>query len=899
MKYYHSILAVLILAASTVLANTVTPLDLRSVANMGFKDEVAADGKGGWTDQGSNDLRDLPTGTQTFCGVKFNIIDPASNKGKSCIVLHGAERPAFPVTVELKTDANGKYLYLLHASAFSSNGKKLCGQIKVRYADDSVDTLDVDWTRLGDWWNPIAIINCKVGWKHQRPNGLIGLYVAEFPLSGKQLKSITLESAKGSAWGIAAMTVSEKALMPPKPKEVIDVIGDKWQPIEYDQDIIPGSVLDFSSRLDAPAGKYGPVVIRNGRFEFQNRPGKPVRFYGTNICGDGNYMTKEWSDRVADRIAAYGFNLLRLHHHDSAQFKRNSSELREVVIDRMDYWIAALAKRGIYITTDIFVSKTGTKGLMPDKPAGTYNDYKAMFFLSDVFYNDFIACMKSILTHKNPYTGYQWKDDPAIVNFSLINENVIWSMWQKPWIREIMLEQFDQYCKERGVSSKDGVKSPYYIDFLNALYTKRLNQVRAELKKIGCTKPISDQNHTYSTFVTQLRSQYDYVDIHRYYDHPVGVGGSTLRRQHQVSSIRDFLKLPGELFAERLLDKPFAVTETEFAGFNQYRSESSAILGSYSAYQDWDMVVQFCYAHRRSDIEKSKVSSAFDLVIDPMRHLTHRFAAAQFLDGSCRKSPKSFAILLAPTPVEKLHVHNSPQFRGLGMIARVGTLVRSEVTKADLPDDIAAVITTDSAAPVNKSGVKTIHFSDKKQMDLVQTLIDEGLLPQSCYDPDNGIFRSLSGQLEVDVYQGTFKGVTKKSETLVIPKNMSLKGNVLSVKNATAFCSVGVIAPDGKDLKEAKRLLLAHLTDSSRVNRHFGDSTRTVWLKFGDLPLLAGAGKAEISLALPGDWSVYAIDTAGKRIANIPVKKTAGGIDFPVSVINTFGQTYGYELVRK
>ena len=31
--------------------------DLSGQANMGFYDEVAGDGKGGWTDQGENDMR--------------------------------------------------------------------------------------------------------------------------------------------------------------------------------------------------------------------------------------------------------------------------------------------------------------------------------------------------------------------------------------------------------------------------------------------------------------------------------------------------------------------------------------------------------------------------------------------------------------------------------------------------------------------------------------------------------------------------------------------------------------------------------------------------------------------------------------------------------------------------
>jgi len=65
-----------------------TPLDLSKAANMGFADEIAGDGKGGWTDQGSlNDLREFTLrGLNKLQYVDFYIIDPEENDGKSCIV---------------------------------------------------------------------------------------------------------------------------------------------------------------------------------------------------------------------------------------------------------------------------------------------------------------------------------------------------------------------------------------------------------------------------------------------------------------------------------------------------------------------------------------------------------------------------------------------------------------------------------------------------------------------------------------------------------------------------------------------------------------------------------------------------------------------------------------------
>ena len=150
MRSGYDIATGLCIMGSVLTANAVTPIDLRSSSNMGFRDEVAMDGKGGWTDQGNNDLRLLPLGRQKFCGVEFNIIDPSANGGKSCIVLRGAERPAFPLSAEVATNAKGKFLYLLHAAAFSAAGKKKCGDIKITYADGSSERLIIDWTCVGN-----------------------------------------------------------------------------------------------------------------------------------------------------------------------------------------------------------------------------------------------------------------------------------------------------------------------------------------------------------------------------------------------------------------------------------------------------------------------------------------------------------------------------------------------------------------------------------------------------------------------------------------------------------------------------------------------------------------------------------------------------------------------------
>jgi hypothetical protein len=131
-------------------------IDLREVCNMGFADPKAGDGQGGWSDEGPmNDLREMPLGRQTFAGVPFEIVDPASNGGKSVVTLRGrGVTPTLPKTVRipLPKARNIRCLYFLHAAAWGTPGE--IGSYTVHYADGTTAEIA---NRIpesnGNWWN--------------------------------------------------------------------------------------------------------------------------------------------------------------------------------------------------------------------------------------------------------------------------------------------------------------------------------------------------------------------------------------------------------------------------------------------------------------------------------------------------------------------------------------------------------------------------------------------------------------------------------------------------------------------------------------------------------------------------------------------------------------------------
>ena len=134
------------------------PVDLSRSVNMGFADETADDGVGGWTDQGpENDLCCMRPGDREFGGIGFRILDPAKNDGKSCIVLSALPTRRFPESqpVELARPETHEYLYLLHGAAWAPPFRKEVGHVRVEYDGTEESVFPVlNGIDVGNWWRP-------------------------------------------------------------------------------------------------------------------------------------------------------------------------------------------------------------------------------------------------------------------------------------------------------------------------------------------------------------------------------------------------------------------------------------------------------------------------------------------------------------------------------------------------------------------------------------------------------------------------------------------------------------------------------------------------------------------------------------------------------------------------
>lgn len=178
----------------TVVPDRIVPVDLRPYANMGFRDDTAHDRKGGWSDHGpDHDARMFPVGKQTFAGVPFNVIDPAANRGKSCLVLRGGKITGtgfLPDRITgIRIGRQVEKLYFLMTSKYTPKAEFATLKIKMNIgrgggggtiAEHSIPL--TGFRNLGDWWNVKDIPEALIGWRTV-PKGApveVGVYVLEW-----------------------------------------------------------------------------------------------------------------------------------------------------------------------------------------------------------------------------------------------------------------------------------------------------------------------------------------------------------------------------------------------------------------------------------------------------------------------------------------------------------------------------------------------------------------------------------------------------------------------------------------------------------------------------------------------------------------------------------------------
>lgn len=186
-----------------------------------------------------------------------------------------------------------------------------------------------------------------------------------------------------------------------------------------------GTVVDVSYLNTEPAGSHGFIRVKDGRFVDDRNI--PLRFYGTNLTGDACFPEVEDGKKLAKRLRQYGFNCLRLHfmdtnwHKDAIWKDPNKSEMNEANLRKLDAFIDACIKEGIYLNVNLHVART-----YPGQPA--FRPFH-MGKILDRWYPEYIALQedyaRKLMGRVNTVTGMRYADTPGIMSVELNNENTM------------------------------------------------------------------------------------------------------------------------------------------------------------------------------------------------------------------------------------------------------------------------------------------------------------------------------------------------------------------------------------------------------------------------------------------------------------------------------------------
>lgn len=428
---------------------------------------------------------------------------------------------------------------------------------------------------------------------------------------------------------------------------------DDWFVWDAKADMSQPSVLDMSSWLDAPAGRYGRVTRDQDKLMYN---GKEQKFWGTNVCYSNCFPDQPVAQQKARFYARYGINSVRFHKFaDGSTWNGLLSRDSYVQFDpqradKMDYFVSQLKEQGIFIKLS---ANFGRARLFADDLArvpyhaelgkmnrGVLDPNGGAIFLSTELQDIQIQQCTNFLKRSNSHTGMTYAKDPVVMVVELINEDSIlfygtmramttsltlrnragetFGKWlrkhygtaaalQKAW-GDAALNSFGQ---EKLTGEKwDGLIFPagnpwyYNPDQLDGMMANRKQRLLDTMLFL-----YEQQNAFYERFVKAIRDTgYDGMILSsnwqagsgfsHFYNMASDARLDIIDRHNYFGGIGSMLASPGSgclsSGMQQVADYPFMLSEWITTFPNEFGAEGPAIIGAYGmGLNGWDVSYMF------------------------------------------------------------------------------------------------------------------------------------------------------------------------------------------------------------------------------------------------------------------------------------------------------------------
>ena len=814
-------------------------------------------------------------------------------------------------------------------------GDVACGVFPEHYGESRL------WRGMADSFTYIDSVTRKpMGLRFPRPMPLL---LQDSRIWGSNF-SVRIELPKNMDIAFECEIFHPNGVTTERDEIVVIKPGDDWIPLDNRKNIIAGSALDFSFLSDAPAGKYGWLKAVGGHFEFADNPGVAQRFVGVNLCDTANFPSHYMADELVARLKRLGYNSIRFHHHDSAWADKT---------DCFDYLAAAAMRKGIYLTTDLYVSrKVAWRDIGFDRDGFVPNNvFKSLVALHEPAFENWKTFASAFLLHENPYMGRRYIDEPGIPLLCLVNEGPMKWAWNGIKKMDCVKEKWEEWRRGRKCSQIANVNSspeggshvenhaqsdippdPSSIAnfeesaaaqcFAAEMERRAFVREKAFLISIGCKALLTSQNCTDDQAMASLRETFDYVDNHCYLDHPrflgklwsgafrLDPGGNPVKVESGPLANAAFTRIAG---------KPYTLTEWNLPGPGRYRGAGGFLMGAMAARQNWAGLWRFAYSHvERGLADGYGAPHLFDLSVDPVNQASERAVMCLFLRGDMAPLEAKVALDVgAPrlTPDGK-PAANRPEWMDEAWRIQVGRATAATNLEARM--ECYGIGCTSVCGRVEHADCVEVppcsSCSTRPDISFANFAANNNAwcsFPLDAVLSAPPVISEERSDFVIDREAGSVCIATPRTCGIFAEGGVH-KAGALSVEileasvtprlsDESGAASVWVSSLDGEPLKTSSRILVMHLTDAQAEGNVFADRARSILLKWGKGKTLVRNDSACVSLSLckPSGYVVHALDTAGRRVGTLPATALDGVLSFEVS---TRGQADGriyYEVERK
>ncbi len=890
------------------------PVSLDGAANRSFQDDVANDAKGGWTDQGPNSVYGFPVGHQKFLGVPFDI---PTAPGKQVVVLRGKDARQFPTSAKITVGAKGKAVYFLHASAWHDLKH---GGYTVNYADGSHETVALrDGKEIFDFWTPDASPYARTAWTGKNPEREVGLTLFAWanPKPDTAIESIVANTPGDGAYlMLAGITVaSDGPFLPPAPAIRFDT--KEW--FAYEGINVAerrGTALDMSSLLEAPAGKHGFLTRKGEDFVFAD--GTKIKFWGTSITDLMNAPSHEQADFIAELCAQLGINLTRHHLMDAAwstghnifQGDQSTQELDPDYLDRMDYLLAQLQKRGIYQNLDFVAQRKPFAADGIHDADQVQPGYKMVGEFDEQAMKNQERLIRQLLSHTNKYTGKRYADEPSIVMTAINNESTLFFLgdWgqgelKSPYHRKLLQQLFNEWLKAR-IGDRKALESRWtakandkgklglagnedpasgsvqpimdfsdrgkdYLKFtrqrvqdnyrfLYDLETKYQRRMYAAIRGAGYKGLITHTNHWLDVPIHQyVNATSDWNDTHVYWAIPsVGYQYKAGTTFEPKPAIREADSLIARIAARRVKGMPHLISEWHSC-HPLWRNDAQLMMAGYSGLQNWSGLEYGLggNAFSEQDQRKAKLDNVFELAFQASTLALWPATATMVIRRDVKEAPQD-----AYRPVSHDEVFDP-------------------ASRVKLPTGLPYV---------TKSGMA--FTGDKASEPNYAELLSKYVTANSA--------RSVTGELATNWKQGTFTVDTPRSQGAAgffEQQPVNLSNLSASLKNA--FVTIVATSLDGAPIAESKHILITAVGNTINTDMELAANGAS-FRKGGKSPILVEPMLGSVTLrGLKRESApkVYFLSMSGKRRGEVPADASGDAVRF--ELLAKYKSAH-YEVVR-